>query len=458
MTAQAIAAEVREGRRTAADVVSHAVERAHSLQPELNAFTTIADTRAAALAHAVDEAVARGDDPGPLAGVPFAVKDLYDLEGVATAAGSTVLLDRGPALRDADAVARLIAAGAVPIGALVMDEFAFGFTTENSHYGSAHNPHDLTRTAGGSSGGSAAAVAAGVVPLTLGSDTNGSIRVPASLCGVFGLKPTYGAVSRRGMQLFSDSLDHVGAFAASARDLAAAFDVLADTAESCEALPERPRVGVLRGWFADHADPQATEAVELVAGHFERSADVVLDLAEAAHAAASVITYAEAGELHLDRIRYRRSELDPVVRHRLVAGALLPADWYLRAQRLRSVWSTQVTDAFERFDLLVAPATPFPAPRLGTETVEVNGKMLPARPAVGWLTQPLTPAGVPIGAAPVWCAGAELPIGVQVIAPVHKEGWVLEALASLEDAGMVECRIASTPGAPSRGGTDDGDQ
>ncbi|MDG2113825.1 MAG: amidase family protein, partial [Actinomycetota bacterium] len=324
-TASQIGAAVAAGEISAVAVTEAALDRAVRSQGALNAFTSVTAGRAMAIAEDIDQRVSAGHDVGPLAGVPFAVKDLYDLEGEITLAGSKVLTDRGPAAQDADAVARLVAAGAVPIGALTMDEFAFGFTTENTHYGAARNPHDISRTPGGSSGGSAAAVAGGVVPLTLGTDTNGSIRVPASLCGVFGLKPTYGSISRRGVQLFSDSLDHVGAFARSAGDLGVAFGALADSPMAGTPLPPRPRVAVLGGWFADNADSTARAAVGEVADVLGAAAMVELDLAEAAHAAASVITYAEAGELHLDRIRSDRHRFDPVVRHRLVAGALLPA-------------------------------------------------------------------------------------------------------------------------------------
>ena len=440
-TAQDIATAVSDGAVAASDVVSAALERVAAAQPRCNAFRLISEARARRAAVDLDRRIARGERVGPLAGVPFAVKDLFDLEGVRTAAGSRVLLDRPPASRDADAVRRLVAADAIPLGTSVMDEFAFGFTTENSHAGPVRNPHDTTRTAGGSSGGSAAAVAAGLVPFTLGSDTNGSVRVPASLCGVFGLKPTYGAVDRAGVQLFSDSLDHVGAFARSPVDLDMAARLLIDDMTG-STLADSPRVGLLGGWFADNADEQALGAARAAASGLGEVVEIELPSAEGAHAAASVITYAEAGELHIDRIRHERQRFDAVVRHRLVAGALLPADWYVRAQRFRAAWAGEVADALGSVDLLVAPATPFAAPELGTETVLVNGRSLPARPAVGWLTQPLTPTGVPIGVAPVWHEGRPLPIGVQVIASARREANILDALVRLEASGVARSPVA----------------
>ena len=200
--ALAIAAMVRSGAISAAAVAEAALARIALRNPVLNAFTTITAERALNDARGVDAKLARGEDPGPLAGVPFAVKDLFDIAAVVTRAGSKIDAEGAPAAADATLVRRLAEAGAVLVGALNMDEYAYGFTTENSHYGPTHNPHDPARIAGGSSGGSAAAVAGGLVPLALGSDTNGSIRVPASLCGVFGLKPTYGRLGRGGARLF----------------------------------------------------------------------------------------------------------------------------------------------------------------------------------------------------------------------------------------------------------------
>jgi AtzE family amidohydrolase len=224
VSAAEAAAAVRAGRRSAKDVAEAALAGVAARDGALNCLTAVTAERARAEAVAVDAAVSAGRDPGPLAGVPVAVKNLFDVEGLATLAGSKIERDKSPAARDAFLLRRLRAAGAVLLGALNMDEYAYGFTTENHHYGPVRNPHDTGRIAGGSSGGSAAAVAAGLAPLALGSDTNGSIRVPASLCGVFGLKPTYGRLSRGGAYLFAASFDHVGPFARDAADLALAYD------------------------------------------------------------------------------------------------------------------------------------------------------------------------------------------------------------------------------------------
>ncbi len=456
-SAEMIGRAVATGEVTAAAVTEAALARIDRAQGRLNAFTTVTASRARAVAAAVDAKVAAGTAVGPLAGVPFAVKDLFDLQGVVTRAGSEVLTDRSPAAEDAAAVAALLAADAVPVGALTMDEFAFGFTTENSHVGPARNPHDRMRTAGGSSGGSAAAVAGGLVPIALGTDTNGSVRVPASLCGLFGLKPTYGRINRAGVRLFADSLDHVGAFARTATDLAATYRALLAAGPDGDPVLDGPedddrplRVARLGGWFRDNAEDTALAAVDLVADRLAAEGAMIaaeparLDRAGGALAAASVITYAEAGELHLDRIRTQRHRFDPIVRHRLVAAALLPADWYIRAQRVRRVWADELAAQFTDHDVLLAPATPFVAPEIGTETVVIDGQELAARPALGRLTQPLTPTGVPIGVAPVW-PGGPLPIGVQIIAPPGHEARILAVLATLDAAGVAASPVAADP-------------
>jgi AtzE family amidohydrolase len=286
MDATSIAAGVRAGHLSAREVTAACLERVRAADAALNCFTSLLTERALRAAESVDEAVARGADPGPLAGVPFAMKDLFDTAGNPTRAGSKIHRDAPPASEDAFVVQRLIAAGAIPLGLTNMDEYAYGFVTENAHYGDTHNPRDPRRMAGGSSGGSAAAVAAGFTPISLGSDTNGSVRVPAAFCGVFGLKPTFGRLSRRGVFPFASSLDHVGCFARSVADLARTYDVMqghdpldpAQTARPVEsalahldAPPRGLRISVLDGWFRQGATPEALAAVDLVASGPPRS-------------------------------------------------------------------------------------------------------------------------------------------------------------------------------------------
>jgi AtzE family amidohydrolase len=336
----------------------------------------------------------------------------------------------------------------VPVGALNMDEYAYGFTTENSHYGPAHNPHDLARVAGGSSGGSAAAVAAGLVPLSLGSDTNGSIRVPASLCGIFGLKPTYGRLSRAGARLFAASFDHVGPFARSVADLAAAYDAMQgpDPRDPvCSGRPVEPasgelsrgagglRIAVLGGHFAGTGS--AAAAVAAVATALGASRTVEIPEAARARAAAFVITAAEGANLHLADLKSRAGDFDPMTRDRFLAGALVPAVWVIEAQRFRQWYRRQVLALFREVDILLAPATPCPAPLIGQETIEIDGAMVPARPYLGVYSQPLSFIGLPIVAVPLRKPG-ELPIGVQIIAAPWREADALRAAAVLEGDGV----------------------
>src|SRR5882757_5150584 len=307
MSAEAIAQAVAGRKVSALEATEAALARIARHDGVLNSFTDVTADRARAKARAVDAAIAAGQQVGSLAGVPFAVKNLFDVKGLATRAGSKINRDLAPASRDATLVERLEAAGAVCDGALNMGEYAYDFTGENVHDGPSRNPHDLTRMSGGSSGGSGAAVAAGLVPIALGSDTNGSIRVPASLCGLFGLKPTFGRLSRQGVRLFAASFDHVGPLARSVRDLAAFYDAMQGpdsddvvcAATGVEpALPELDRgreglrIAIADGYFAPHGVDHALAAVEHVARALNVSQRVTIPEAARARAAAIVITAA----------------------------------------------------------------------------------------------------------------------------------------------------------------------
>lgn len=447
-----IAGEVRAGRVTARSVTEAALSRIRRLDGGINAFTAVTHARALVAADAVDADLAAGRPAGPLAGVPVAVKNLFDIEGLPTLAGSKIRRDAAPPSRDATLVRRLTAAGAILIGALNMDEFAYGFVTENAHDGPARNPHDPGRIAGGSSGGSAAAVAAGLVPLTLGSDTNGSIRIPASLCGVFGLKPTYGRLSRQGAFPFVESLDHVGPFARSVEDLALAYDVLQGpdpegdalcvrAAEPLSArlgdLAERPlRVGVLGGWFQQGAFPEVLDALNRVADACADAAPVELAGAQAARAAAFCLTAFEGGELHRDDLASRALDYDPAVRDRLLAGALLPKGIHEAARRFRTIFRDEVREAFQRFDILLAPSSVCPAPPIGQATMEMDGVPVSVRKNLGAFTQPISFIGLPVVAAPVSRPG-QLPVGVQIIAPPWREDLAFAAALRLQRDGVV---------------------
>jgi len=443
-SALAIASAYAGGAFSARELIEATLARIDAHDAQVNAFTAVTRERALAEADALDSRRARGETLPSLAGVPFAAKNLFDIAGVTTLAGSRVLADAPPANTDATLVQRLCAHGAIPVGALNMDEFAYGFTTENHHAGPCRNPHDLARSAGGSSGGSAAAVAAGFVPLTLGTDTNGSVRVPASLCGVFGIKPTYGRLSRHGTWPFVASLDHMGAFARNVGDLAAVYDALqgADPLDpACaqrgfESVAPRPgplRVARLGGYFDDHANDDAREASHAAAQALSATHTVEYPDADAARGAAFLITAAEGGQLHMDNLQAHYDVREPLSRDRLIAGALLPAAWVVQAQRVRAALRRRVLELFERYDILIAPATPIAAPRVGDEFMDVNGERLAVRPNLGMLTQPVSCLGLPVIAAPMRTR-SRLPVGVQLIAPPWREDLAFEAARRLDAA------------------------
>jgi AtzE family amidohydrolase len=454
--AWSLAGQIRAQRQSAKETIADALDRIAKLDPDLNCFTTVLRDSALQEAEAVDRCIAGGNEPGPLAGVPFAVKNLFDIAGVTTKAGSRIHAENSVAACDASAVERLKKAGAILLGALNMDEYAYGFTTENTHYGVTRNPHDRDRVAGGSSGGSAAAVAAGLVPLTLGSDTNGSIRVPAAFCGVFGFKPTYGRISRAGALLFAPSFDHIGPFARTVRDIAAAFDVLHGPDPRDPAASSRPRtaclpdldkgidglrIAVADGYFVSLGLAEVFEPVAKAARALGVNRTVTIPDADKARAAAYLITACEGANLHLNDLRSRPDDFDPVVVERFLAGALLPASWYLQAQRFRGLFRDKMRVLFETVDVILAPTTPCPAIKIGQPTIVVNGKELPSRPNIGVFTQPLSFVGLPIISVPVFNYG-ELPLGVQVIGAAYNESAVLRVAAQLEAMGVAQAPVA----------------
>ncbi len=450
------AARVKSGEVSALEIAEAALTRTLACDGRVNSFTTVTAERARAEARAIDRARARGETLPSLAGVPYAVKNLFNINNLTTIAGARIRAGDMPASNDAFLVRRLSAAGAVLTGALNMDAYAYGFTTENTHFGVTRNPHDLARVAGGSSGGSAAAVAAGFVSFSLASDTNGSIRVPASFCGVFGLKPTFGRLSRSGTYPFVPSLDHLGPLARTAHDLALIYDVLQapDAGDpACAGRPLEPtlpglhrgvdglRVAVLGDYFHDWADEALRGCVERGAVTLGASEMVCLPEAARARAAAFIITAAEAGAFYLDALRTHMDDFEPLSRDRLIAGALLPAAWYVKAQRFRRWFQQQALALFERFDVLIAPATPCTATPIGAEHLQLNGVEMPVRPNLGLLTQPISLIGLPVAVAPLWCANG-LPGGVQLIAAPWREDLCLRAAWSLEQTGLAQSPLA----------------
>lgn len=456
-TARECAAMVRDGRASALEITGAILARTAALDPVINSHTAVLHERALSEARAIDGLRARGEPLPPLAGVPCTVKNLFDLQGLTTLAGSKLRIGAPPAVRDATLVRRLHGAGAVFTGALNMDAYAYGFTTENTHFGVTRNPRDLSCVAGGSSGGSGAALAAGLTYCSLASDTNGSIRVPSSFCGVFGLKPTFGRLSRSGSFPFVPALDHLGPLARNCGDLALAYDLLqgADpddpacanraietTVPTLDSGVQELRIGILEGHFEQWADADARDAVVRAAAALGATDHVTLPEAHRARAAAFIITATESGAFYLDELRSRPEDFEPLSRERLTAGALLPAAWYQRAQRFRSWFRAAAREVFQHYDLLIAAATPCTATPVGAETMVLNDTTLPVRPNIGLLTQPISFIGLPVAVAPLWTS-RNMPIGVQLIAPPWREDLCLRAARALELAGLARSPVAN---------------
>lgn len=445
-----ISSAILSGETTSRDVTECLIGHIESTQEALNAFTLVTAERALEESDQVDQAIANGIDLGPLAGVPYAVKNLFDLEGEVTVAGSKINRSNSAASEDATVVARLKQSGAICLGALNMGEYAYDFITNNPHDGATRNPHDIRRSAGGSSGGSGAAVSGGLCPLALGSDTNGSIRVPASFCGVWGLRPTYGSLSRGGTFAFVDSLDTIGPFARSVEDLAFSYDAMSGSdprdpvtsraqntcwgpflSESSGSL----RIAKLGGYFGKGGEAAVHKAVDQVCDSLSVSETLELPEPDLARTAAYLITASESANRHLENLKDRPEDFDPVIRDRLYSGALIPSAWLIQSQRFRSWWKRKVIEIFRDVDVLIAPATPLRAPVHGEETFEFDGKHIPLRPNIGLFTQPVSFVGLPVVAAPVQVPG-ELPCAVQLIGAPHSEGMLLKLAYQLQQNGI----------------------
>lgn len=446
-----IAAAVNAGELSAVSLCEQFLSRIDTLNPNLNAYTLISRERALAKAAEVDQKIASGETAGALAGVPFAVKNLFDIKNEVTLAGSKINAKNQPANNDATLIQQLEGAGAILLGALNMGEYAYDFTGENAHHGNCQNPWRKDLMSGGSSSGSGSATAAGIAPLSLGSDTNGSIRVPSSLCGIFGLKPSYGRLSRGGTFPFVDSLDHLGPMARSVKDLALAFDIMQGDDPRDHALAKTPylstvdqltgtidelRFAKLSGYFDTRQFASADSALKRVCQTLNCSEQTELPLVEAGRAAAYLITNIEGATLHLPRLQNAMQDFDPDTRDRFIAGTMLPAHWYTQAQAVRLRYRDAVLKVFEHYDVLLAPATPCTAPAMGQKWLTLGDKQVPLRPNLGYFTQPISAIGLPSAVVPCIDTETGLPIGVQIIAAPWREDICLRVAYYLEQHGF----------------------
>jgi len=430
------------------EVVRAHLDRIAAIDQTLRAFITVCADAALESARAAEAELIAGRAVGPLHGVPWAPKDLYSTKGVRTTGGSKILTDSVPSA-DATVVARLAGAGAILLGKLNMHEFAYGPEGLNAHYGDTRNPWgmDAHRIAGGSSSGSGAAVAAGLVPGSLGSDTGGSIRIPASLCGITGLKPTYGRASRAGVLPLAWSMDHVGPMTRSARDCALMLTVIAgyDPADPTTSVLPVPdygvaltgdlkglRVGLLRAHFTDIAAPDVRAAVEAAARQLERAGAVVdeVNLTQVAHVgtASAAIVASEALAYHAAWMRSRPQDYQSDVRERLRMGAFVNGAHYVRAQQVRALVTREVDEALARRDVLLAPASPITAPVLGERETTLGDGPSEVRSALLRCARPFNFSGHPACAAPGGFTAGGLPIGLQIVGRPFDEATVLRVV------------------------------
>jgi aspartyl-tRNA(Asn)/glutamyl-tRNA(Gln) amidotransferase subunit A len=431
--------QIRQRKLSPVEIVQACLERIETLNPILNAFILVDGERALLEARQAEKEVGRGDWRSPLHGIPLALKDLFDTAGMRTTAGSSFFLERVPE-SDAAAVEKLRASGAIILGKLNMHEIALGVTNENPHFGSCANPWDPNCISGGSSGGSGAALAARMCLGSLGSDTGGSIRIPAALCGVVGLKPTYGRVSLRGVYPLSWNLDHAGPLALRVRDAAillqhiAGFDPrdpasintrVGDYLGSLEGGVRGMRIALAVGDFFQQADPTALEAVRTAAGVFQKLGAQVqeaeLPFAHQAARTKGMMVNADAAAVHRERLADSPHGFGADVLKRLSSGAACSSMEYILARRQQQELRRSFEQFFQDYDLLLTPTVPFSAPVMGSaDAVERAGQLTR-------FTAPFNLAGLPALSIPAGFSQEGLPLGLQIAGPAWQEAQILQA-------------------------------
>ncbi|TDE32705.1 amidase [Nonomuraea mesophila] len=429
---------LRRGETTAVHLAAGALRTIHDHNATLNAFTLVDEAGAYEAARRADRELAEGLDRGPLHGIPVAVKDLIDVAGTRTTCGSATSFG-AVAQRDADVVTRLRDRGAVIAGKTTLHEFAYGATGDRSLHGPSRNPHDPGRISGGSSGGSAVAVAAGMVPLSLGTDTAGSVRVPAALCGIVGFKPAYDAVSGKGVYALAPTLDHVGLFAGSVEGALLGYQALTD--RPMDPLPDDPR-SITVGWIRPGDLATCDPRIEKAGRDLLRSAGFSpgpvhgfpgWERDRALFELFTTLQGREAYEVHRHHLEADRELIDPEVLARLDQGGTVSAERYEAAREARGELSTIVAELLRTYDVLALPTVPIVAPPLGERSVRVGHTDLEVRSALLSLTSPWNMAGVPAISVPAGrCDG--LPVAVQLVAAAGNEHLLFSAARTLDVA------------------------
>jgi aspartyl-tRNA(Asn)/glutamyl-tRNA(Gln) amidotransferase subunit A len=438
MTVREMGRLLRSGKASSVELVEDALAAIRE-RDQFNTFITITPEAAKRAAIDCDMELAAGMDRGPFHGIPIAYKDLFFTRGIKTTGGSLILRHFVPD-HDATVVDKLRVGGAVSLGKLNLHELAYGATSKNPHYGFVLNPHNTEHIAGGSSGGSGAAIAAGFVPMTLGTDTGGSIRTPASYCGVAGFKPTYGRVSRHGVLPLSYSLDHVGPLGATVEDCALAMAELAGpAADFYQAPPARldnVRFGIPKNFYFDHVDSGVSRAVLDTTRELEQLGATVTeiqlpDLVQI-NAAARFILWGEASAIYAGYTD--RSQFGPDVWQLLQQGTFASAVDYVTAQRLRTFFRRQFDEVWHTVDALITPTTPVTAPRVDQDEVDIDGYRENARIASTRFTRAINLLGEPALSLPCGRASNGLPVGMQIIAPPFRDAWLLRIGQTVERA------------------------
>ena len=435
-----LAAALRARKISVHGLIEESLRKIARWNPRLNAFITVTADAAGARARQLDDELARGIDRGALHGIPIAHKDLVRTKGVLTTGGSKILAGYVPK-RDAAIAARLDQAGAVLVGKTGLHELAYGVTSNNPHFGPVHNPWDLERISGGSSGGSAAAVAAGIVPLATGTDTGGSIRIPASFCGVVGLKPTFGRVNSRGVLPLSASMDHVGPITRTVRDAAIAFQAMVDAPTGyvppADADIRGIRIGLPRNFYFERIDVEVSlavrTAVQTAAAIGARIVEIDVPDMAALNAAARTIQLPEAlaaWKAYLGR----RGDFGADVLALLEQGREVAAVDYLEAQRQRRRIGRDFATLWSQVDCIFTPTTPMPAPKIGQQEVRVGDATEEVRTAATRLTRGMNALGLPALSMRCGFTKSGLPIGLQIIAAARAEDMLLRVAAAIEDA------------------------
>jgi aspartyl-tRNA(Asn)/glutamyl-tRNA(Gln) amidotransferase subunit A len=440
MTIASFARDLRAHKVSASEAIDDCLRRIEADNPRLNAFILVMAEQARRQARAADRELEAGLDRGPLHGVPITVKDLIDVAGTPTTAASRVR-EGHQAPADAPTIAELRKAGAIIVGKTNLHEFAFGTTNEDSAFGPARNPHDLSRSPGGSSGGSAASLVGRMALASVGTDTGGSIRIPSAACGTVGLKPGYGEVSTRGVVPLSRSLDHVGPLALNVADAWMLYGALMG-GPRLRPLPPAPirdvKLAVPRRYFCDLLDDEVRAAFEQALSAL-RSAGVRIDDVDVPHADAIAaiyvhIVFAEAAAYHAKTLDTVPERYTPPVRLRLEAARYTLAEDYVRALTGRELLRREVTGVLAGRDALILPTLPIPAPPLGASTVEVGGRPEPVRSLMLRLTQLFNITGHPAISLPCGTTREGLPVGLQLAGALGRTGPLLGTAAAVADA------------------------